>query len=98
MRINGAIQPTENLQTQNVDRRGNSASPGTTGPVTTNQDQAQLSGDAGKAVQFKAALAQVPDVRQERVQSLQQAVGSGNYRVSNQQLADAIGQDPLSKG
>ena len=47
--------------------------------------------------QLKANLAQVPEVRQERVAALSQAVSSGAYQVSDQQLSDAIGSDLLGK-
>ena len=35
-------------------------------------------------------LQQLPDVRQERVAALRQAVQSGQYRASDQQIADAL--------
>lgn len=42
---------------------------------------------------LKAQLANLPDVRQERVQALQQAVNNGTYQVSNKQIANAIHAD-----
>jgi flagellar biosynthesis anti-sigma factor FlgM len=35
-------------------------------------------------------LRQLPDVRQERVAALRQAVQSGQYQASDQQIADAL--------
>ena len=47
--------------------------------------------------QLKANLAQVPEVRQERVDALRQAMSNGSYQVSDQQLSDAIGSDLLGR-
>lgn len=54
------------------------------------EDQAQLSG-AHSQVQALATLAsQLPEVRQERVQALRQAVKSGQYEASAGQVAGAL--------
>ena len=54
------------------------------------EDQAQLSG-AHVQVQALATLAsQLPEVRQERVQTLRQAVASGQYQVSPDEVAAAL--------
>lgn len=98
MKIDGAIPISENIQTQNIARRGGTTPQSTPAPNVDGQDQAQLSAQAGNVAQLKGALSQVPDIRQERVQALRQAVSSGSYRISNQQLADAIGEFPLSNG
>lgn len=42
---------------------------------------------------LKAQLANVPDIRQERVQALQKAVENGSYNPSNQEIASAIHAD-----
>lgn len=42
---------------------------------------------------LKAQLANVPDIRQERVQALQRAVANGTYKPSNQEIASAIHSD-----
>lgn len=42
---------------------------------------------------LKAQLGNLPSVRQNRVQALQQAVSSGTYQVNSRQLADAIQAD-----
>ena len=59
--------------------------------VESGQDQAQLSGNGGTVQQLKTMLSQVPEVRQDRVDALRQAIGNGSYQVSDQQLGDAIG-------
>ena len=98
MRIDGALPVPENQQTQKVTNSGASASQGQSAPTLTGQDQAQLSVDSGTVQQLKAKLSQLPEVRQERVNALRQAVNGGTYQVSNQQLADAIGSELLSSG
>ena len=78
-----------------VARSGSSTQQSRPAPVNSGQDQAQLSVDNETIQQLKANLSQVPEVRQERVDALRQAVSNGSYQVSDQQLSDAIGSDLL---
>jgi flagellar biosynthesis anti-sigma factor FlgM len=98
MRIDAALPLPENIQTQNITRSGSSAPQGSVSPAVSSQDQAQLSVDSVTVQQMKTSLSQLPEIRQERVNALRQAVNGGSYQVSDQQLADAIGSDPLSSG
>lgn len=97
MRIDGALPLPENVQTQKAANSGSSASPSRPASIGSSWEQAQLSLDNQTMQQLKANLAQVPEVRQERVAALSQAVSSGAYQVSDQQLSDAIGSDLLGK-
>jgi negative regulator of flagellin synthesis FlgM len=54
------------------------------------QDSFQLSGTLGLVQQLKAQLAQVPDVRSERVAALRQQVQQGTYKPTNDQIANAM--------
>lgn len=54
------------------------------------EDQAQLSGAHTQVLALSAQVAQLPEIRQERVQALRQAVESGQYRVSPEQVAGAV--------
>ncbi len=56
-------------------------------PQTPAQDSAQLS----PSLQEK--LAKAPEVRQERVAAVKQAMAAGTYNVSDSQLADAMFKD-----
>lgn len=48
----------------------------------------------GPTVQtLRTQLTSVPDIRQERVTALRQAVNSGQYNPTGQQIADAIHSD-----
>lgn len=97
MRIDAALPLPENLQTQKTAGSGPSTSQSSSATVGSSQDQAQLSVDNGTIQQLTASLSQVPDVRQERVEALRQAVSNGTYQVSDQQLSDAIASDMLGK-
>jgi flagellar biosynthesis anti-sigma factor FlgM len=56
-------------------------------------DQANLSSDAQQLSTLSGALANVPAIRQERVAPLSQAVQSGTYSASNQQIAQSLVRD-----
>ncbi|MGD0223674.1 MAG: flagellar biosynthesis anti-sigma factor FlgM [Terriglobia bacterium] len=96
MRVDGPLSVPENLQTQKVANSGSSAQQSSPASIGSSQDQAQLSLDNNAIQQLKATLSQVPEVRQERVQALSQAVSNGSFQVSDQQLSDAIGSDLLA--
>ena len=98
MRIDGALPVPENQQVQKSAGSGSSAPQGQSAPITSAEDHAQLSLDSGTVQQLTAKAAQMPEIRQERVNALRQAVGRGTYQVSDQQLADAIGSELLSAG
>ena len=53
-------------------------------------DQAQLSGAHAQVEALAAQASQLPEVRQERVQALRQAVQGGQYRASPEQVAGAM--------
>ena len=54
------------------------------------QDQAHISPEARQLAELSAELAQVPEVRQDRVESLRRALDNGSYDVSNEQIAEAL--------
>ena len=93
MRIDAPLSLPENLQSQKVTGSGSPAPRERPAAVNPEQDQAQLSADGQTIPQLKAALSTVPEVRQERVNALRQAVSSGSYQVSDQQLGDAIASE-----
>jgi flagellar biosynthesis anti-sigma factor FlgM len=58
------------------------------------QDEAtDLSGNLQKVQDLKAQLADLPEVRLERVQELQKAVSNGTYEVDSGKIADAMMAD-----
>ena len=96
MRVDGPLSVPENLQTQKVANSGSSAQQSSPASIGSSQDQAQLSVHNQSIQQLKSNLSQVPEVRQERVDALRQAVSNGSYQVSDQQLSDAMGSDLLA--
>ncbi len=58
--------------------------------VNLNQEQAQLFGAHVLARALAAEAAQLPEVRQEKVSALRQAVRSGEYRPDPEQVAGAL--------
>ena len=93
MRVDAALSFPENMQPDKVGQSGSTTQQSRPAAVATGQDQAQLSVDNATIQQLKVKLSQVPEVRQDRVDALRQAVSSGSYQVSDQQLSDAIGSD-----
>jgi flagellar biosynthesis anti-sigma factor FlgM len=61
------------------------------GGVSAQNPEVSLSQTGVQAL--KAQLANLPSIRQERVQALQQAVGNGAYKPSSQEIAAAIHAD-----
>ena len=96
MRVDGPLSVPENLQPDKVARSGSPTQQNRPAPVDSGQDQAQLSVSNQMIQQLKTNLSQVPEVRQERVNALRQAVSNGSYQVSDQQLSDAMGSDLLA--
>ncbi len=95
MRVDGPLPLPENAQTTGVARAGSMGQSSSTLSVNSGPDEAQLSVDGQTIQGLQASLAQLPEARQEQVQALRQAVGSGNYQVSDQQLGDAMGSELL---
>jgi flagellar biosynthesis anti-sigma factor FlgM len=78
--ISEAIQP-ERVSGTTAGQSSATSTPGTPGP------------DAGVSLnsqQLQAALEATPDIRQDKVASLRQAMGDGTYHVSSEDLAGAI--------
>ena len=70
---------------------------GTSGsPKAEAAGTADLSSDV-RLSGLEAKVASAPDIRQDRVDQLRQAVTSGTYSVSDEQLADAMLRDALQR-
>jgi len=54
------------------------------------QDQAQLSGAGAQIAALAAQAFQLPEMRQERVEALRQAVQKGQYSIGSEQVAGAV--------
>lgn len=60
-------------------------------------DEVQFSIDREKVQRLKSDLDGMPDLRQERVAVLRQALEAGSYKVPNQQTAEAMSFDLLGQ-
>jgi len=61
-----------------------------------NDDSSTLSATAQKVRGLRSDLQTAPEVRRERVQALQKAIATGNYRVTDQQIATAMFSELLA--
>lgn len=96
MRIDAALPLPENQQTSKVANSGSSSPQNRSAPASSGQDQAVLSVDSGTIQKLKASISQVPEVRQDRVNALRNAISSGSYQISDQQLGNAIGAEQMA--
>ena len=65
---------------------------------TDGSDKADLSSEAQQFSRLSSQIANVPEVRQDRVASLKSAIQSGSYSVSNAQIAQAMARDFSTNG
>jgi negative regulator of flagellin synthesis FlgM len=59
----------------------------------TQSDQATLSSDAVRFSNLSSQLSNVPEIRQDRVAQVSQALQNGTYSVSNKQIAQSMLRD-----
>ena len=91
MRINLNPQPQQIAESSRTGAQSTApASSSISGNSALAPDQAQLSPAHAQVHALAAQVAQLPEVRQERVVALRQILQSGNYRLSADQTAQAI--------
>ena len=75
-----------------IDRQNPAASSGSSAAhaAAPGADEAQFSGSHAQVQALVAQASQLPEVRQERVESLRQAVQRGQYKASAEQTAGAV--------
>ena len=95
MKIDAPLNFPQQIEPQRVGTSGSAPAQNQAGTAALNSDLAQFSVDGEKVQQLKADVGSVPDVRQDRVAALQQAIASGSYNVSGQQIAKAMSSDLL---
>jgi flagellar biosynthesis anti-sigma factor FlgM len=89
MRIDQFQQPQPLDSNEQVNRKAEKkAEP----PSLAQQDAAKLS------PQLQERLAQTPEVRQERITAIKQAMDAGTYNVSDSQLAGAMFNEFFKRG
>jgi len=97
MKIDAPLAFPDQVGPQRVGTTGPSQSQNEEGRVSLSPDQAQFSVDGETVQQLKTDLAALPDLRQDRVAALKQAIEAGSYNVSGQQIAQAMSSDLLGK-
>jgi flagellar biosynthesis anti-sigma factor FlgM len=65
----------------------------TSGSNSRGLDEANFSSDPTRVQTLQAQVLAQPEVREAKVQSLQQAIGNGNYSFSAGQIADGLVSD-----
>jgi flagellar biosynthesis anti-sigma factor FlgM len=91
MRIdsNQAAQvPAENTRTSSQSPAGGESGPSVSNPL--GEDQAQLSDVHTQVQALVAQVAQLPEIRQEKVNALRQVVLEGGYQPSSKQVGEAV--------
>ena len=92
-----------NLEPQGSHAAGGAGSASPTGgaqgswPAQTYQtdgsDKTEFSSEAQTLAKLSSQMGSVPDVRQDRVATLRQAIQNGTYSVSNEQIAQSMLRD-----
>jgi len=93
MRIDFQYNPQPLVE---ADQTRSQSAPAANPPATpAAEDQAQCSGQPQVGV-LAAQASQLPEIREQRVQALRQAVASGSYNPDPDQVADAMLAEMIS--
>ena len=92
------VEPPENSKTGRGGQTGATGTSGSSASSSTSSsalgpDQARFSFDQTRVQSLEAQVLAQPEIRQAKVQSLQQAIASGEYSVSAGQIAAAMASD-----
>jgi flagellar biosynthesis anti-sigma factor FlgM len=97
MKIDAPLGFPEQVGPQGVTTTGFSPSQNQGERVGVSPDEVQFSVDGEKIQQLKANLDGLPDLRQDRVLTLRQAIEEGSYNVSSHQIAQAMSSELLDE-
>jgi flagellar biosynthesis anti-sigma factor FlgM len=91
MRIDGNQLPQSLSETgRSANSSPASSEGGTSVGSPLGEDQAQFSGIQGQVQALVGQALQFPEIREEKVNALRQAVFGGSYQPSSKQIADAV--------
>lgn len=91
MRIDLSYTPQATSQSDHIRPQTSSAAGSASAAKTqTAEDQAQLSGTRAQVEALAAQAAQLPEVREQRVQALRVAVAGGQYQSDPHKIAVAL--------
>jgi len=88
--LNHEPQPLPETSRSNVESATAAAASASTSQTLGGEDQADLSGAHAQVQALVAQAAQLPEVREERVQALRLAVERGGYSTSPEAVAGAL--------
>jgi len=97
MKIDAPLGFPQQVGPQRLGATGSSPSQNPGERVGLSPDEVQFSVDGEKVQQLKAGLSGLPDLRQDRVVALQQAIETGSYNVSPRQIAQAMSSELLGE-
>jgi len=90
MRIDLQYGPQQAPESGRSNAQTSSAAAGSLGRLESGEDQAQLSGAHVQVEALATQASQLPEIREERVQTLREAVHSGQYQADPQKVAGAL--------
>lgn len=79
-----------NLQNVGIEMPSRVRSDGKSAPAVNGVGSGRDSSDLSPAAQVVAQAMQMPEIRQDRVASLQQQIANGSYQVAPQEVANAM--------
>jgi negative regulator of flagellin synthesis FlgM len=98
MRVDPRVPSSSDVQTNRVNDAASAPAEKSKRSAPSRQDDnLHLSGSHETVSRLRVELKRVPEVRQERVQSLRDSIQDGRYQINDQQLADAILSDSLGR-
>lgn len=99
MSDNTIDQSNSRLQTPATGQSKGAAAPGATAPggnaanpasTVAGNDTVQLTPTAQRLAELETSLNKIPDVREDRVNQLRQAIADGSYTPSSERIADRL--------
>lgn len=87
------FDPIQALRQSEVKSTGKSESHQVTNQTAIGKDKLEFSASAAQTGKFLEQLKNLPDVRQEKIDSLRRQISSGDYNPSSDAIADAILND-----
>lgn len=97
MKINSNLEPQGGHAASGAGSAGPTGGPQGTRLAQTYQtdgsDKTEFSSEAQAFAKLSAQIGNVPEVRQDRVATLRQAIQNGTYGVSNEQIAQSMLRD-----
>ncbi len=90
MRVDFTTFGLEPPEKSNTGRAGQTGNAETGASSASGLDQTRFSFDQTRVQSLEAQVLAQPEIREAKVQSLQQAIGNGEYSVPPSQVADAM--------